>query len=488
MDRSVWRSIPFKKRLATPSDLDPDAKSDQRAAAKNMPSLVALSAYAFGLSGLWAGVGAAILPFKVLQLLHQGPVVIWGFQFDKNGTLGIISLLGLVVAAIVQPIAGYLSDRSDPRYGKRLPWMLVGGFGLALLCVYFGIATSLAAIVGAIALMQIFGNLLQGPANALIVDSVPASRFGAASGALNLAKVAGAGVVTLVVLRMMGNFNPDEPNRVWMWAAVIFMGVLVVGSMLWTVLVLRPRQGAEVVTAPVRERQKQPASAEDAPPRERFLQGHVYRYVWFLVALTFVVAALSAMQVYALFFLQDVIGVENPANSADLLVVVMGIATAATVLPAGSFADRFGKERILVVAGFAAAVAALGLLLVHSMLQVLVIAVFVGGGIGIFLSVGWALANDLVLKGSPGRDLGMIGIAWLVGAAMARASGPGIDFLNNRSEDLGYHVMIIGVAIAFCLASVILGYVSSQYTAAERSNAAETDSQDTSGSGAQAHG
>ena len=35
-------------------------------------------------------------------------------------------------------------------------------------------------------------------------------------------------------------------------------------------------------------------------------------YGWFLFSLTFVIAAMSSMQVYALFFLQDVVGLDNP--------------------------------------------------------------------------------------------------------------------------------------------------------------------------------
>ncbi|MGY8880611.1 MAG: hypothetical protein ACKVKV_08070, partial [Dehalococcoidia bacterium] len=62
------------------------------------PNLSNLSIYAFGLSGVWTGIGAGILPFKVIEALELGNISILGYALDKNGALGLISLLGLIVA------------------------------------------------------------------------------------------------------------------------------------------------------------------------------------------------------------------------------------------------------------------------------------------------------------------------------------------------------------------------------------------------------
>ena len=63
-------------------------------------SFTNLSFYAFGLSGVWIGIGSGILPFKVLEALELGRVELLGYTLDKNGALGLISLVGLSLSLI----------------------------------------------------------------------------------------------------------------------------------------------------------------------------------------------------------------------------------------------------------------------------------------------------------------------------------------------------------------------------------------------------
>src|SRR5664280_1756481 len=44
----------------------------------------------------------------------------------KNTALGGMRSAGLVIAMLVQPAAGMLSDRSTSRFGRRRPYILVG--------------------------------------------------------------------------------------------------------------------------------------------------------------------------------------------------------------------------------------------------------------------------------------------------------------------------------------------------------------------------
>ena len=88
---------------------------------KGQHNFTNLSIYAFGLSGVWTGVGAGILPFKVLEALEAGRVEMLGYSLDKNGALGMLSLVGLAVAAAVQLGAGELwLDLSDGGQDRRV--------------------------------------------------------------------------------------------------------------------------------------------------------------------------------------------------------------------------------------------------------------------------------------------------------------------------------------------------------------------------------
>jgi len=422
-------------------------------------SFTNISIYAFGLSGVWTASGAGILPFKVLEALEQESVEILGYALDKNGALGVLSLLGLAVASLAQMGSGALSDR-DTRLGSRLPYLLLGGFGLAVITVLFGFATSFISLLLVFTTMQFFGNFGQGPANALIIDHVPDRQRGQAAGVLNLWRLLGAGSVTVIVLQFMSRYDAEESPE-WLWYSIGLMITVLILSTLWTVRAARPTSGLFIpsIERPVASNEsKSNAPKIPLPDKPRISRS----YVAFLVALAFAIAAMSSMQIYALFFLQDVIGLQNPAAGADKLVVVIVVAAALTVLPAGYMSDRFGRSNLFAVAGIAGIVSALLLLFVNSIGPTLAVGVVVGIAVGLFMTLTWAVANDLVSQDGAARELGYTSIATLAGAAAARISGIGIDELNRISENLGYKAILIAVAVAFAFAAIILARVSTR--------------------------
>ena len=169
---------------------------------------------------------------------------------------------------------------------------------------------------------------------------------------------------------------------------------------------------------------------------------------------------MSSLQIYALFFLQDVIGLENPADGADILVIVIVVSAGLTVLPAGYLSDRIGRTNLFIVAGATGVASSLLLLFVGSIESVLAVGVVVGIAVGLFMTLTWAVANDLVSHASAAKELGYTSIATLAGAAAARFAGIGIDELNDVSENLGYKAILVSVAIAFALSAAILAKVA----------------------------
>ena len=435
------------------------------------PNLSNLSIYAFGLSGVWTGIGAGILPFKVIEALEVGDISLLGYTFDKNGALGLISLLGLIVAAVAQLAAGSLSDR-DERPGKRLLYLLIGGLGLGVMTVLFGFTSSFLTLILAIVGMQLFGNSAQGPANALIIDHVPASERGAAAGVLNLWRLLGAGFITVIVLQFMARYDKEDAPE-WLWYSIALLTVSVVISVLWTVLKNRPKDGWFIPTLKKKtdKTEEYPQSISKATTDST--SGISRSYLAFLVALAFGIAAMSSMQIYALFFLQDVAGLENPADGADLLVVAIVAAAALTVLPAGRLADRWGRTSLFIFAGAAGVISSLLLLFVSSIGPVLAIGVVIGISVGLFMTLTWAVANDLVSRSAAAKELGYTSVAALVGAVGARFAGVGIDELNNISENLGYKMILMAVAVSFAFSALILAKISKNSRLAEPTPASD---------------
>ena len=415
-------------------------------------SLFNLSVYSFGLSAMATGIGSGILPIKVLDVLDSGAVIVFGNDLDKNGTLGLISLIGLACAAVMQPASGVMSDRSLKSTGKRLPFIAAGAVLMAVSAYFFGAANTFLSVLLATILIQLSGNLSQGPANALLVDHIERQRLGRAAGALNLFKVLGAGIFTIIVLQLMDRYDRQEANE-WLWYALAMLSTVLIVTSLWTVFSLRNRPSGEDDPEHV-----EPAVRHEQDARPFNL--NKVTFGWFLFSLTFVIAAMSSMQVYAFFFLQDVVGIDNPAGEASMVAGAVVLSTAATVLPAGYIADRIGRSWILILGGCLGAVGAGLLLFVDSLLAILLDGLLIGCSVGIMLTVTWTVANDMVSGRRAARDLGLTGIAMLVGSALARVAGVGIDALNDRSDGLGYQVMLTSICVAFVVAAIMLAVVA----------------------------
>ncbi len=418
-------------------------------------SLFNLNAYAFGLSALFTGVGSGIMPLLVQGIAEAGPVRVAGLRLGENGAIATVSICGLIAAALVQPLAGYLSDRFLGPLGRRTTFIAVGAVGLIGAMLSIGQGHTFIAFLVSMVLLQFFGNFAVGPANALLIDYVPASRFGAAAGLLNVYKVAGAGVFVVAVFLLMDMYDRGS-NAVWLWVSISLLLAAMLASCAWTVssLYAHRKNRIELESGAI------PPRVPDQDKLATSIAGNVRYsrrpYIWFLVSMTFVIAALSAMQTYSIPFLKHAVGLENPARGAAVLALTTAIVTAISAIPAGKLQDRFGHKAILVFGGLCGAFGALMLLLAHSLLAVTLIGIPIGISIGVFISVTWALANGLVRRSAAARDLGYTGVATLFGAAVARMAGPGIDALNNRSQDLGYHVMLGAIALSFTVTPLLL--------------------------------
>lgn len=412
-------------------------RSARRVYHRGPESYTNLSVYAFGLAALWISINTVLLQLRVLDIADED---------EKNGILGAIALVGLVVAALSQPLMGALSDRTSSRWGKRVPYIVVGNVGLLVVVPLLGVADSFISLLVVIAVIQLFIHVSQGPANALLIDHVPANRRGSGAGALNLSRVIGGGLTTIIVMLLMSGSDTGDGPTVWYWLSIGLVMTILALTTLWTFGSLRSKSDVLLI-------EDEPVEINPVVLTERSSDdSHGMKgYYWFLIAMAMMVGALTAMQIFALFFLRDKVGLENPTGGAAALTATILIGAAIAVYPSGAVSDRFGRMRVLYAAAAVIAISALSMLFVSSLPPVVIIGLFIGAGAGMFLSGGWALITELVPARGAGRSLGLTAISTLAGTGLARLSGFGIDALNRQSENLGYDALIIGIVSLLAL-------------------------------------
>ena len=147
----------------------------------------------FALAALANAMHAIILPIRIEELIGQT---------HKSTYLGLLTFAGLIIAMLVQPVIGAISDRTGGRLGRRKPFIVVGII-LALVFLFSsGWVGSYAGLFVIWCLLQASLNTAQGPFQAYIPDLAPKSKAGLASGLKNLLEIGGG----VALLSLIGNF------------------------------------------------------------------------------------------------------------------------------------------------------------------------------------------------------------------------------------------------------------------------------------------
>lgn len=138
--------------------------------------------------------------------------------------------------------------------------------------------------------------------------------------------------------------------------------------------------------------------------------------------------------------------------------VALSIATIFTIpiVPiTGTLVDRFGARRLMIFAQLLQGVGFLGYLLVHTMVLLVITALFVTMGERIFWSADVPLATDLVGKGEMDRWFGLLGTSQTVGMGIGTAlTGAIIAALGT----MGYYGIVLVNALSFFLAAGVLSF------------------------------
>ena len=324
----------IEARPASPADL-----ADRPTETLPASQLVRLSLYWLGLSSVFIGLNTILGG----RILFEG----LGDEAYKATTLFILSVMGTVIAVLVQPTVGSISDYTVSRWGRRKPYIFIG----SVLDIVFllGIATSNAvlAIAAFMALLQFSANLAQGPFQGYIPDLVPEPQVGLASALVGLFQVlgtaAGFAIGTLAVAT--NNF----------FLGTMALGVLEFVTMLS--VVWRVREGREPRKREGRSWRSIGLEAWGADIlRER-------SFVWLVWSRWFVLMGMTMLTNFALFYFVQSFGVAQADTGVPMLGVLAAsvIGNLVAVVPAARWSDRIGRKPVIYTA---CAVGSVGLAIV----------------------------------------------------------------------------------------------------------------------------
>ena len=397
--------------------------------------LLKLNSFSFGITGFILAMDTVVLPVFVLTVAPDDL---------KNTYLAILGISGLVMAALVQPIIGRISDRTQSPLGRRVPFILWGTVFAALGLIGVRLAPDYAVLFAVWIFIQANINIAYGPGLALIRDCIPLNRIGTASSVKIMSDAAGAAVMIGVTGALIGKTSSSLD---WQWIALGILAFLMILAISIT-----------SVQVSVREL-RVPSNTQRIDIESSFKSVLTPRLGLFLISRLVMITAIASFQTYGLFFLRDSVGLDNPAEAMGRMVLVIAGALGVAVYISGWFSDRVGRKSMVMAGAIGAALSSVWILFANDSTEVLIIASVTGASVGVLLSANWALANELADESQAGLHIGIVNLATISGAALAKLLGPGIDALNqipDQPDDFGYQVLIIGAAVFFILGAVLL--------------------------------
>ncbi|MEP7088620.1 MAG: MFS transporter [Nocardioidaceae bacterium] len=376
--------------------------------------------------GLWAGFFG---PIQVL-LAEQAQVVSPG---HKELVFGVVTGVGSAVSVVANPLFGALSDRTTSRFGRRVPWVVVGAVLGALALVLLAIALGLLAMVLAWALAQASLNAMFAALTASIPDLVPRRERGVVGGWVAVSQ-------TLGIVAGVGIAAATGGLEAGYYATAAAVVVLTIPYVLGSRDVVLPRALRPDFSW------RELAGSFWISPREH----PDFAWAWLTRFLVNLGNSLGTLLLY--FFLQDAVHYPHPDAGVFVLTVVYAVFIVASTVVFGIWSDRLQRRRVfVVVSGAVTGLGAMVLALVPTWPGALAGAAVFGIGYGVYLSVDFAMCTEVLpAAGTRAKDLGVINVA----VALPQVFAPFVGtFLVANA---GGYVTLYLVATAVCLLGSVL--------------------------------
>jgi MFS family permease len=370
---------------------------------------VGLAAYWFSLNFQTAALLTIVIPETLTRLAAQT---------SRTTQLARLAALSAVIAMLVPPLIGVVSDKIRARGGARRP-LLVFGTLVNMGGLYAVMQSDELLSLASWFVVALIGQSIATAAyQAMMPEVVPRRRWGLASGYMAVASLAGT-VAGLAVAGLEG------PTTVY-WT---MMGTAGAGAAYTSVTVREPR-------TPLVDR-----------PRVHINDWR--RFGWVFVARFLVIFGQTILMTFVLYFFEDVLRVRQAAGGTALVAGMALLGAGISAFWMGRDSDRRDRAVIVALAGIPMAAAAIGFGIFPHPAIIIALAVLWGLGYGAFLSVDWALALDSIPDlANVARDLGIWGIASNLPAVVAPLVG-GAVLAAYANPAVGYRVLFVLAGASF---------------------------------------
>ncbi|MNB99209.1 putative transporter [compost metagenome] len=342
--------------------------------------------------GLIIGPASWLGPYIAASSLFL-PALITHLDADKKiEIVALFSAVGMIVAAISNMVAGYLSDRTKSRFGKRTPWLVSGAFVFMLAMIIASMTTTIPLLLISWMLGQVALNFIVAPMVAWIDLASEESKGTASSAYGGLGMALGNNGFTILAAVFLGQYR---------LGFIIFGIITFIGTLIAAFIVREPSNLDEKLEV-----------STSTKKRAFSIKGALALFPKWSIGRDYYLALIGklsqgignfAITGYLLFIMTDFLNKDtsNTQQSIQLINIIMLIFGIAMGFIAGPISDKFKILKLPVgLSTIALGIGALSIFFLRNDTGIIIYAFMAGLGMGIWNS----LDNLLNLRVIPDKE------------------------------------------------------------------------------------
>lgn len=373
---------------------------------------------------------------------------------DYNYLIGIIMALDNILALVMLPIFGTMSDNTNTKLGKRMPY-IIGGTLVSLILFPFipflYIKNSLLGVAIMMGLILIAMNIYRSPSVALMPDVTPKPLRAQANAIINFVGYVGAiiGALLTIVFTKKLEDGVSLQRNLTLWPFLIVSFLMAV-ALIVLALKIRENKIVEEMKAEMEEGERLSETTE-AITDDKPLGKVDKRNLWLLIFSVFLwYFAFNAVETFGSLYAKNVL----LTNNWGLATSVLAIASLIAFLPSGKLSEKIGRKYSIVLGLGLMIVSLFAALFVKSFGIVLILLFAVAG-------IGWAIINvnsyPMFVELSTNKTLGKFTGYYYTASQIAQSITPII--IGFVMDWLGYKAYFPYAAVFMTIALVVFMFV-----------------------------
>lgn len=374
---------------------------------------------------------------------------------ENNYLIGLIMAMDNILALIMLPIFGSLSDKTNTKLGKRMPYIIIGTI-ISLLAfpfiVLLFIENSVVGVILMMALILIAMNIYRAPSVALMPDVTPKPLRAKANAIINFVGYIGAIIGS--ILTMIFTKKVEGGDRIlvgnYLYFPFIITSVFMVVALVVLVLKIKENKLVEEMKEQMELGEKLSETNEkivdDAP------LGKTDKFnLWILIFSVFLwYFAFNAVETFGSTYALSVLNTKNWGIATSIL----AISSLITFLPSTYLTKKVGRK-ISIVIGLALMILSLGIAIFVTKFGVVLILLMIVAGMG------WAIINvnsyPMFVELSSSKNVGKFTGYYYASSQIAQSITPVV--IGFVFDLIGYKAYFPYACIFMAVALLVFSFV-----------------------------